>query len=348
MMRVKTTDMADDRNSNRPAGFSATEIEEHGVAPLFYARTGDPALRAAALRAAAAEPFRLADLRRVLDAFATRGIDALIVKGTALAYSLYEAPELRPRADTDLLIDAAQRDAACAVLLELGYAQALTSGDELAFRQAAFSRVDDSGIEHVYDVHWAIANTPVFADVLRFDELRERAIALSKIAPNARTISDVDALLYACVHRVAHHHDSDRMIWLADIALLRERMSREDDARFWRLAAERRVVGVCIRSIDRAVEAFGGPPSTAHEHLDAATIAQRERTRAFLRRRREGAVLAGDLAALGGWRARAKRLRQLAFPPASYMRKHYGSRSPWSYARRIARGVARLFRRVSD
>src|SRR4051812_12973674 len=80
-------------------------LEEHAVAPLAYARLPHPALRDIALHAAAAEVLRLEDLRVLLVAFARHGIPLLILKGTALAYDVYDEPELRPRADTDLLID---------------------------------------------------------------------------------------------------------------------------------------------------------------------------------------------------------------------------------------------------
>jgi len=256
---------------------------------------------------------------------------------------------------------------------EHGYEERITSGDELAFRQALFARDDAAGIVHRYDVHWAITNTALFADVLRFDELRARSVPLPRIGEHARTISDVDALLYACVHRVAHHHDSDRLIWLADIHLLRERMrggqallpvprsdrqeclsstaGPDDEGAFWHLAAERGVVGVCLRSIERAQEWFGGPPHRAAEFLDAATLARDEPTRTYLDRRRRGALFLADLGALPGWRARARRFRQLAFPPPAFMRERFHTHSslalPWLYAYRAARGVARLFRRVS-
>lgn len=333
---------------------------EHGVAPLLYARIGFArrwpdrvvaALRAEAVRAAAVEPFRASDLRDVLDLLDENDVDALIVKGSALAYSLYPSPDLRPRGDTDLLIAAERRDRARDALLAHGFRETISSGDELALFQAIFTRTDAAGLAHTYDVHWAIANTPVFADVLRFDELRARAVALPALGTNARTISDVDALLYACVHRVAHHHDSDRLIWLADIHLLRDRMTAEDEARFWRLAAERRVIGVCIRSIEKAREWFGGAPHRAAATLDAATLARAEASRSFLKRnRRRGAMLAQDLGALRGWRARATRLRQLAFPPAAFMHATFRTRSraalPFLYAYRALRGIGRLFRKV--
>jgi len=317
------------------------------MAPLLYARGGDPALRHAALRAAALEPLRLADLRALLDALAGHGVVPLIVKGTALAYSLYEAPELRPRADTDLLLAAEKLGRAREAFLELRYVEQSSSGD---MRQTMFRRVDAAGADHVYDVHWAIANTPVFADVLGIDELRARSVPLPRIGAHARTISDIDALLYACVHRIAHHHDDERLIWLADIHFLIERMSDGELARFWALAKEREVVGVCMRSVERAEEWFGGS-GRVREFLDERTIARAEKTRAYLRARpRRLRVLRAELAGERGWRARARRLRQLAFPPASYMRESFRTRSPlalpWLYAYRAARGVVRLFRRV--
>src|SRR5437016_14684553 len=87
--------MVSDEFTERLRALDPATAEEHGIAPLLYARLGIAALRDAAVRAAALEPFRLADLRALLDALAARGVDVLITKGTALAYSLYERPDLR-------------------------------------------------------------------------------------------------------------------------------------------------------------------------------------------------------------------------------------------------------------
>lgn len=320
------------------------------MAPLLYARLRVPELRDAALRAAVLEPLRLDDLRAVLDALAARGVVPLIVKGTALAYSLYDEPEQRPRADTDLLLAAGELDAARDAFRALAHVEQPSSGD---MSQTMFRRVDAAGADHVYDVHWAIANTPVFADVLRIGELRARSVPLPRIGPHARTIGDADALLYACVHRVAHHHDDERLIWLADIHFLIERMPDDELAKFWTLAKEREVVGVCIRSVERAQEWFGGERGHARGFLDAAAIARAEATRAYLGERHPSRfrVLRTELAGERGWRARARRLRQLAFPPTAFMHAHFRTRSrlalPWLYAFRAARGVARLFRRIT-
>lgn len=319
---------------------------DHGVLPLVYRLTHLPRLRAEAIRAAAIEPRRLADLREVLAALAARGVDVLILKGSALAYEIYDAPELRPRGDTDLLIRPESLGATRDALRAIGLTEITGSGDEHGVRQAIFTRGP-----HAYDVHWAIANTPVFAGALPFDELLARSVALPRISEHARGLAHVDALLLACIHRVAHHHDSDRLIWLCDIALLRDRMTEEEHRRFWRLAAERRVVGICARSVELADEWLARPPRhRAEDYLSPAELAQDEPSRAFMNRRiTRGRVLAANLRALP-WRSRARRLWQLAFPPRAFMERSFGRRSrvalTWLYVYRGARGIARLFRRI--
>lgn len=322
-----------------------TALEQHAVVPLVYARLPHPALREIALRAAAAELLRLEDLRELLAGFAARGVPLLIVKGTALAYDLYEAPELRPRADTDLLIDRRDVGRVRALFAELGYEARLLSGDPHANRQQAFAGRDSFGVEHVYDVHWDIANTPIVRDALRFDELLARSMALPRIAGAARAPSHSDALLLACIHRVAHHHDSDRLIWLYDIHLLRARLSRAEQEEFWLRAAERRVVAICKRSFELAEEWFG-----AMDWVMPAVVPDDEPSASFLDRgRTRGAALASDLKALG-WRARLERLRDLAMPPAAFVRASFPNAPraalPLLYLYRAARGVARLFYRL--
>jgi hypothetical protein len=318
-------------------------LAQHGLLPLIYRLGGIPSLRQQALDAAVIEALRLADLRAVLEAL---GGMALIVKGTALAYSIYPAPELRPRTDTDLLIDRGEIGRARRALTSIGFAETPTSGDELGVRQHSFSRQDRFGVTHIYDVHVDIANSAVVADALRYDELRARAVPLPAVAPDALGPCNADALLHACIHRVVHHHDSDRLIWLYDIHLLRERMTEEEHRQFWELAAGRRVAAICVASVEAANRIFGGVS------MPSVDVAPNEPSSAFLdRHRRYSAVIAGDLAALPGWRARFKRLRQLAFPPPSFMMQSFGA--PWRvllpllYAYRGFRGVRRMFRRIA-
>ena len=324
-------------------GEDVRTLVEHGVAPLVYAAQPLEPLRTDAIRAAALEPLRVADLRAVLDELVARGIDVLITKGTALAYDVYAAPELRPRGDVDLLVSRGQSEAAIAAFRTLGFTPRLTSGDEHNVRQLTLTR---NGIE--YDLHWDVANSPLFASALRFDGLLARSIPLPRLGQHARGLSHIDALLLACIHRVAHHHDIERLIWLVDIALLYGRLTPDEHARFWRQAADARVVAVCARSIELACEWSGGRPPAVEDFLTPEELSRHEPSRVFLDPDlRYGDVMLANLRALP-WRARLQRLWQLAFPPAAFMRQSFGKGAlPWLYVRRGARGVARLFRRMT-
>jgi hypothetical protein len=308
-------------------------IEEHGMLPLVYRWSGLPALREGALRAAGLEAVQVGVLREVLAALP---ITPLVTKGTTLAYSIYPSPDLRPRTDVDLLIDERDLEAVRAGFTSIGFHETVS-----VIRQHMFYRVDANRIMQSYDVHLDITNNATTAGVLQYAELRDRAMpipALGAIAPSLE-----DALLYACVHRVVHHHDLDRLIWLYDIHLLYDVVDR---GVFWSRAAERRVVTICRHSIALAREWFGGEagemPAAAGDEPSAVFL-DHDRTRA--------ALLAGDLAALPTWRQRLQVLRTLAFPPVEYMEQAFEIRSrallPLFYVWRSVRGVARLFRRVS-
>lgn len=319
-------------------------LVEQGVAPLIYANARVPELREEAVRAAAVEPLRLADLRLVLEALAASGVSAILMKGTALAYDLYEQPELRPRVDTDLLIDRNSFSVAREVFLRLGFEEQVTSGDELAIRQRMYVRVDRHGLAHTYDVHWAVANSALFCDVLRFDEIR--AVALPAIGAGARALPLVEALLLACVHRIAHHHDEERLIWLVDIAKLRARLPEPARDRFRQLAEERRVAAICARSFAVTDEWLGAGDWTVEPS------SREEPSRVFLDRELTyGAMTLANLRVLP-WAARWTRLRQLAFPPVAYMQRSFRARSrvplPILYVLRGVRGFRRLLGKASE
>ncbi|WP_296926034.1 nucleotidyltransferase family protein, partial [Thiohalocapsa sp.] len=75
------------------------------------------------------------EIRQLLDALDSAGVPALLLKGAPLAYTHYEAPYLRPRGDTDVLIPVDQRAAAHGVLLDCGYTAAISPASSFASYQ---------------------------------------------------------------------------------------------------------------------------------------------------------------------------------------------------------------------
>ena len=332
----------------------------HGVVPLLVyeldrTKTLDqwpPAIREPLIQAARrqvwVETRHRGELQQVLSALATLDVPALLLKGTALAYLYYPDPCLRPRYDTDLIVRKDDMPSVARVMRTLGYRRSnLTSGD-LVMPQCQFVRNDRRGPVHAYDVHWKMAIPVPFADLLRFDDVAARAIEVAALGGHARALGRVDALLLACIHRVAHHHDDERLLWLYDIHLLANEMDRESFEQFLELAAQKQIRAVCAQGLTRAHHWLD--TRLPAEVMSTLAAGSAEPTRVYLAGRlRKVDVLLSDLRALGGWPARWQLLREHLFPPAAYMMERSGVSSrlalPALYASRIVRGAWRWFRR---
>lgn len=328
---------------------------QHGMLPLVCARLASGAsaplpllakLRGAAAADVAGDLAREQELRRLLIGLADAGVDPLVIKGAQLAYTHYPRPDLRPRVDTDLLIPTDRRGTAHQVLLNLDYEPARQMGGDLVAYQAFYVKRRGGHPVHAVDVHWKIANSQVFADVLGYEELAAEAVPISRLSPVARGLSPVHALLLACTHRVAHHFDAECLIWLYDIDLLARTMSQEEWRRFADLAAERKVVTVCRRSLERASRWFGtAVPDWVWRDARFQAAREGELSAGYLRARRHVGVIVDDVRALATWSARWHLLYEHFFPPAHYMRTVFapGSRLPLPllHAGRLVRGARR-------
>lgn len=328
------------------------QAAQHGVLPLVAERLVRcehiPAglrsrLRKRATELLALELVREAELKRVVKALDRGGVPALLLKGAHLAYSHYARPDLRPKHDTDLLVPPEARDAVCRILLGLGYERSVENSGELVAAQSMYVKRRHGRLLHIVDVHWKIANALPFAGVLTYGELAARAVAIPSLDAAARGLSGVDALVLASIHRVAHHFDSDHLIWLYDIDRIAQRFVDNEWREFVAIVRSRQVAAVCQRSLRRAVEWFGTDvPAWVWTDLASDALPAVERTARYLDRRAHLRVVLDDLRTLSTWSDRWRLVREHAFPPAAYMRGIYAPSSaaplPLLYARRLLRG----------
>jgi hypothetical protein len=304
-----------------------------------------------AQRIALADLAREAELRALLDACSSHGIDVLLVKGSHLAYAHYARPDLRARIDTDLLVARADRERAGDLLTrELGYvADAKVAGD-LSATQRLYVLTRDGIDVHLVDLHWRLASPQVFAHVLTFEELHERSVPIPELGSSARGPSIADALLIACMHRIAHHHDeAEQFKWLYDLHVLASQMTEADWTAFSGRAAERGIASVTLDALERAAFWFHTRvPDRIRVTLRSAAAANREETAAFLAVRPKAQEVLDDLRALPSWSARVRLLREHLFPGELYMREVYAPRSgmplPMLYVWRIVRGAGKWMR----
>src|SRR5690348_13560942 len=178
--------------------------------------------------AAGIDCLRQAELAAVIDGCAVSGVDALVVKGAALAHTHYPTPYVRPRADTDLVVPEDQVSALDSALRGLGYARPAETSGRLVSYQSHYQRTDRHGITHALDVHWKISNFQALADCCTHGELWASRVPLPALGASAVTVDGVHALLLALVHRAGHHPGSRNLLWIHDLHLLTGGLNDEE------------------------------------------------------------------------------------------------------------------------
>jgi hypothetical protein len=332
----------------------------HGVTALLHSRHEyldgpielGAALRREALQHAIWELRHRQLVAEALQRLTAAGIEPVLFKGTALAYSLYPNPALRARGDTDLIVPPLARQSAHDQLVAAGWQLELGVRGEFVSYQANYVKQVD-GAKHAIDLHWRINNSELLSRLFTYAELRQDAISLAGLGPGAFGPSPVHSLLVACMHRATHrtnpfyvgdvaHHTSDRLIWLMDIDLLARRLT---DADWQKVLALARVKGLCgtMRETLRQVEATlhtplgnSGEPFVAAS--DSTELASLYLASGKLRQQWM------DFRALGSTRNRLHLARELLLPSATYMRSKFRhDRAPlyWLYVRRAVSGAVR-------
>jgi hypothetical protein len=285
-------------------------------------------------------------LGELLVAFAGAGIDARLLKGTALAYSLFAVPATRTRGDSDVLIGPADLHRARDLLANLGFERISGDNDPGFTLQEVWSYTRDAVTAHHIDLHWQLLNAPALAAVLPVAECFANPLPLPALCADAWAMNRVAMLVHACIHRWLHtiapyfvngpaYFGGDRLIWLVDIHLLAEALSEVEWARFVALATARGIAAPCLDGLLTAQRSLAtrlpaGPI--------AALKAAHSTTPAYLRSRQLGRAWA-VFKAIPGLRRKLDFARARTFPPASFIRDKYprlaGLPLPLLYARRM-------------
>jgi Uncharacterised nucleotidyltransferase len=349
------------RGEPLPPGFAVSdhlvdEAVSHGVAALFArtpaAASAPPAVASRLHGIVAGYEALLAvrdcELARVLAHLASGGVSPVVIKGAHLAHTIYAAPVLRPRGDTDLVI-AWEEQAAVAGLLETaGYRRKVHVRGTLILGQCHFQRTDRAGIVHALDVHWRLAAPLVFRRVLPAAALRASRVPIPALGPHAWGPGRAHALLIACVHLVAHHRLSPVLLWLHDIARLAEAFDDREAGAFLDGAAGAGISTVCASALDRARRYFDGPAIGALAlAAHAQSVPAEEPSARVLRASRPLDGLWLDLRSCDGWRERFTLLREHVCPDPEYMRATTAPAGslPLAYVRRAIAGFGKWVER---
>jgi hypothetical protein len=265
---------------------------------------------------------------------AARGVRHALLKGTAIAYRLYDIPYQRGRADSDLLVEPHCVAPTRAALCSMGFQPAWGEMRNLdsAF-QEGWQLTHTDGSTHPVDLHWQTINARSLRGLMPVGDCLDHAAPLDRLSNDARTLDPARLLLHACLHRLMHrtapyvvggtaYYGGERLIWAFDIKLLAASLDDAQWRQFADLAVAAEVAPVCLDAFGYAERTVGATvPAAVRAHLAAAPedspashyLLQSGRTRR----------LVSNLRAGGGLRAGLAFAKDQLFPSADILRVHY-------------------------
>jgi hypothetical protein len=342
---------------------AAGRVSFHGIALLLIQQRGAldhwPAALADSVRTEArAQSFWERSHRQtiapLIEALAGAGIEAVLTKGTAMAYSLYPEAALRRRGDSDIVIASGEREATRRVLRQCGF----TPCDDVRALQESWQVIAPPNFTHQVDIHWRINASPAISQMLERIQPFTRTIALARLSPSARALAPADNLLLIAINRTAHAalgyrqgtdilFEGDRLIWAADIDLIASGLSADD----WERLHARSVASGTAHSLASALDFAHTNCGTAFPHGFIARLLQASEQDEVLAALSPGSArqrLQADLAAAPGWGAKWQVLRHTIFPSRQFLRERYpdSAHSPTVLltVRRMIGGLAKLLR----
>ncbi len=226
----------------------------HGLLPLAYDRLrrqdGDPVPPEIMARLQdsyyghLARNVRLqASLAEAVAALQGAGIEPIVLKGGALAGTLYANPGLRPMGDLDLLVPTEAMEPAGAALSAIGFQLARRLSAPMEAFQARFG----GGLEWVRQDRLGLSNIDLQHDLVGVDLCRRafpveaRALwaaarPLDAGGTQALQLSPEDTLIHLCLHPPMHHGYAVPLRAYVDIDWL---VAGEGTDQFWRRVVER-------------------------------------------------------------------------------------------------------------
>lgn len=274
-----------------------------------------------------------------LTALGSAGVDAVVLKGPALARRLYVEGEARGYSDIDLLVPRAKLSSAQEALGKLGYiwAHEVFGIDDVAGieHSQVWARAGEGGAPLLIDLHWRLDRCEAPDDVV-WAALAARRSSMELRGEEVAVLSDDGLALHVAIHAAQHGPDDAKAI--GDLARGIERWPHD----VWHLAAQ-------LAEAVQAVPAFAAGLRLLPDGAELATklglpptpeldweIQHRDV-------RPRGTFHIQALAEARGIRERANVLRRSLFPTRRWIEREYssalGGRVPLlrAYARHLAR-----------
>ena len=322
----------------------AATARREGVAPLLYHvlnEAGWPAdvppdvradLRQAYYATTARNLLIYRELSRILAALSPLPI--VVLKGGALAATLYPSIGLRPMGDVDLLVPKGQLDQAVAAVRALGY---VPEGPEIRSGLARLIsyEVNFDGGEYIplhVELHWNLIGGEASHYRPKIDWFWEQVELTNLLDVQALVLKPTAHLLYLAAHLALKHGEAQSPLrWFYDIHLLMTREAhRIDWGELILRAKEFRWAPALHIALAGTIARFASPLPIGL--LESLISVGEPRDQALIQRKTQSQTRwesTSDALASLSWRARLHLLLALAIPSPAYVRWRYKPNPAW-------------------
>jgi len=199
-------------------------------------------------------------LERLLLAFKQEQIKVLVMKGPAIAWSIYPDPAMRPYDDIDLLVLPQQFVKARKIMIMLGYVCDAKMFEIFKDVQSEeHFHYQDSLIRNMQvELHWDLHCFYGAKHNITLEDLFHNAITVNTSSFYFETFNLVDTLLHTVAHTGFSHTKDIRLSWISDIAQISSRLEVPED---WILLQTRSVewgIRLLFERIIKMAEAWNG------------------------------------------------------------------------------------------
>lgn len=298
---------------------------------------------------------QLRNLAKVIDLFALKGLGVLVLKGAALAETIYRNIALRPMTDLDVLVKESDVSGALNILQTLGYmsVDAEAHPGMITAYENEILLYRHGKIDAAIELHWSLLDSPHYQDKIEMDWFWETAVFAQIGYAKSRVLGAEALLLHLCAH-LSLHHSGWGLLWLHDIA---ELLFQSGQTLNWQIVCEKAGQYDLVLPLQRVIPLVNDKwrlmlePELLEQLASLAPSARERQVFEWLATsdRSVGQRFVVDLVTASTWKERIRYAWRSLIPTPSYMRQRYeidqGFLLPLYYPYRWLLGLASLLRR---
>jgi hypothetical protein len=273
-------------------------------------------------------------------------IHVTVLKGFALANTLYNHPSLRPRTDIDILIHPRDKEAIKDIFQSLGYYNPRGWEPKAIINQFSMKKPLSKGLNVLFDIHLKISNSKGIENILNYDELLINAD--TSTLQNINLINQPYALIHAIFHLLNHRAAGDlvKLIWLYDIYLIVEQLDEKMRLDLLELIKVKGLVTLALFTLRLTNQYFPSQKLSDVIVVINSTEIQATANSSFDYLLRENEGFSGFLRTLkltAGLGNKLNVIKETVLPPPAEIYAKYGEHSGWPlsllYIRRLLFGL---------